>query len=71
MQMCEQGRSLVGFGMCVLVTYGLICSLWNQADGVSRVTTLKIQNSQRTSYELVSVSYQRPTEVAVCCEVFV
>ena len=42
---------------CVHVTYGLICSLWNQADGVTRVTTLKIENSQHTSSELISISY--------------
>jgi hypothetical protein len=42
---------------CVHVTYGLICSLWMQADGVTRVKTLKIQNSQHTSSELVSISY--------------
>lgn len=59
MQMCEHGRSLVYFGMCafVHVTYGLICSLWIQADGVTRVTTPKLENSLHTSSELVSISY--------------
>jgi len=42
---------------CVHVAYGLICSLWIQADGVTRVTTLKTENSQHTSSELVSISY--------------
>jgi hypothetical protein len=42
---------------CVNVTYGLICSLWIPEDGVTRVTTLKIENSQHTSSELVSISY--------------
>ena len=41
----------------VHVTYGLICSLWIQADGVTRVTTLKLENSQRTSSEMISILY--------------